>query len=722
MVSVAALLVAGFTCGRAVILGTWYPFGPALAAAAYVVRPASAWAAALGACLACLAGPRPAPLVEVAARVGVTIAVLVAMRALAIGELARPRFGAAWVTAVLTGLACTAVEIAGHGAGRGVAAWRALGTGLASGGAAWALVPGLGLIDGAAPRGRRAQGGVARAVGPFLLAGLCALGCTGPGVQGVDLGLVGLGALTAVVAAAGGPAVGAAGGLLCGLLGMAGGAAAATDALVLGAGGLLGGALRSHGRLAVAGAFWVGALAAAALAAGRTAFGWTAIAPAAIEAGAAATILLLLPGAAVTTARVLAASSDGAVAATGYTATRLAAAVELQQLAAAMRDLSRAFAPGPGGAPGHDAWSGRPAAAPAAPSPVEIIVERVCRGCPSCAACWQERFHASYRALAAYAQAAGRGDPGGVPEVGGGIRRRCLRPSALAAAAALAGEASDAQERLARAAAEAGGVLAAQLEGIAGVVAGLANDLARPPRLRAAAPIADGSPPLAASWAGRAVSAGGGAADSGYLVREVGPGRLLAAVSGDGRATGGQPAVALRLLERLAACGINHAAAVAAVSSALLLRSFSERVMPLDAVMIDLEAGRAEFIKVGAPPSFLRRGGDAEELAAPAAPTSGGGRPEVYRTARTLFAGDTLLMVSAGIVAPSMGGAGHRPGARWLGDLLAAFPGGDPGALVGGVLEGALVRQPGQRATDLVAVAICIAANGGPAPVAGQGL
>jgi len=756
----AVLLLTGLLGGGVGLAGVLHPFGPAVVAAASLASPGRAWLAAVGVALSALVPPWPPDPLATAGRAGAAAAVLVAMLALSVGDGTRPRLGAAWVAAALSALSLVAMTLVSREGWHGELAWRVAATAAIAGCAAWAFAPALELVAGVAPPARRRGADAVATVGLLVLLCLCAVACRGVDWRGIDAGRVALGAIAAVAAVAGGPLTGAAAGLVGGVLGMATGAAAPMDALAYGAGGLLGGACRGRGRLASAAGFWLGAVVPAALVAGpMLGAGATGAAPAAtaaanlaaanlaaartaVEAGASAVLLLLLPRPALMAARLLA-TTDGPLAAAGYTATRLAASIELRQLAAAMRALAAAFSPPPeadrqtaaagaaamlaavpatGVAPGPaaDAVPGPGSgavpgpASGAVPGPVELVVDRVCRACPSRGLCWQEHFHASYRALSALTLAGVRDGGDRVPELGGDLRRRCLRPSALAVAAALAREVGAGQERWAQAVSEARGVVAAQLEGIGGLIAGLADALGQPPRLRAA-PGADRAHCLGHSWAAQCIAGGTEARGDGYVVREVGPGRLLVAIS-NGRGAGGraaeQSALALRLLERLAGCGIDHGAVVAAVNAALLLRSFGETFAVLDVALLDLAAARAEFLKIGAPSSYLCRGPHVEELAAPLLPAGVLERVDVSRASRPLFPGDTLVLVSRGVLGPPATDPRRRRRAHWLPEFLGAAAANDPRALVRDILDSAASRDQGERADDMTVVAVHLLAGG----------
>lgn len=102
-----------------------------------------------------------------------------------------------------------------------------------------------------------------------------------------------------------------------------------------------------------------------------------------------------------------------------------------------------------------------------------------------------------------------------------------------------------------------------------------------------------------------------GVSGDSYMIREL-PGNRLAAVLSDGTGAGPRAAeesrTTIKMLEELLRLGFNTEMAVRTINSMLLLRSVHERFATLDLLTVDLHDGQARFVKVGAPPSFVRRG------------------------------------------------------------------------------------------------------------------
>ena len=99
--------------------------------------------------------------------------------------------------------------------------------------------------------------------------------------------------------------------------------------------------------------------------------------------------------------------------------------------------------------------------------------------------------------------------------------------------------------------------------------------------------------------------------DSGcYFLTDAGVACLLLADGmGSGTAAQQDSRMLITSLERFLRAGITIADALKAVSPALRLRSDGTRFTTLDALTVDLFTGRAESLKCGAAPSYLRMGG-----------------------------------------------------------------------------------------------------------------
>ena len=146
-----------------------------------------------------------------------------------------------------------------------------------------------------------------------------------------------------------------------------------------------------------------------------------------------------------------------------------------------------------------------------------------------------------------------------------------------------------------------------------------------------------------------------GAAVSGdtgcYFLTDAGAACLLLADGmGSGTAASQDSRMLVSSLERFLRAGITVTDALAAVSPALRLRSDGTRFTTLDAFTLDLFTGRAESVKCGAAPSYLRIGGQWSVLSGKALPiglAEEDGTPEPVPL--RFGHGDLYIMLSDGI-------------------------------------------------------------------------
>jgi stage II sporulation protein E len=186
-------------------------------------------------------------------------------------------------------------------------------------------------------------------------------------------------------------------------------------------------------------------------------------------------------------------------------------------------------------------------------------------------------------------------------------------------------------------------------------------------------------------------------------IKLVRPGRLLLALSngmGAGAGAARESQAALDLLEMTLKAGFDSASVARVLNSFMVFRNPAESLATLDVTLVDLDAGHAELVKVGACPTLLRRGDGGEVI------VLGGGSPplgilpriEPRQADRDLRPGDLLAMVTDGVADP--GKLGKRP--DWLARLLEKPPSLEPQVLAQLILEQA--RGGGGTGDDMTAL------------------
>lgn len=138
----------------------------------------------------------------------------------------------------------------------------------------------------------------------------------------------------------------------------------------------------------------------------------------------------------------------------------------------------------------------------------------------------------------------------------------------------------------------------------------------------------------------------------GWITAENGKAYLLLS---DGMGSGSKAAVdsamTVGLLTRLLSAGFAYDAALKMVNSALLVKSGEESLATVDITAIDLYTGKAEFLKAGAAPTFIRKGcrvGRVETMSLPAGILGG---VSFEKSHITLKDQDIIVMLSDGVIA-----------------------------------------------------------------------
>ena len=168
----------------------------------------------------------------------------------------------------------------------------------------------------------------------------------------------------------------------------------------------------------------------------------------------------------------------------------------------------------------------------------------------------------------------------------------------------------------------------------------------------------------------------------------------------DGMGTGGRAAIdstmTVELFSRLIRAGVSLDTALSITNSALSVKSDDESVSTLDVAEIDLFSGNTVIYKAGAAASFYTFSGKVRTVETPSSPLGILSKVSFSRYTLRLRGGDTLVMVSDGIL-----GAGSS----WLKDEIKAFSGGpDANEFSENILEAAR-RKCGEKFDDMTVIA-----------------
>ena len=159
---------------------------------------------------------------------------------------------------------------------------------------------------------------------------------------------------------------------------------------------------------------------------------------------------------------------------------------------------------------------------------------------------------------------------------------------------------------------------------------------------------------------------------------------------GSGPEANRESTLAVRLLEQLLQAGVDAPRALTTLSSALALRGEETGgFTTVDLLQLDLFTGEGELFKLGAAPTYIKKGGNVQRLSGKSLPAglAEGEGTALDRFPLRLGAGDCVLMISDGVC--------PGPEDNWLRERLAGFDGESPKDLAR-----ELVTRDLQDATD----------------------
>ncbi|HWQ61637.1 MAG TPA: SpoIIE family protein phosphatase [Negativicutes bacterium] len=330
-----------------------------------------------------------------------------------------------------------------------------------------------------------------------------------------------------------------------------------------------------------------------------------------------------------------------------------------------------------------------------------MVGEKVCGPCRRRTACWDQDYHRTCQALLAALAAADkvRLTSTALPEL---LRERCERGRELAEAVNLAAERNRALSFWEKKTAETRLLAAEQMKAMGAVIRYLAGEVSREGTADLAPAGEEGGRyRVATGWASAAKEKVSG--DTAAVLPL--PGWRVALVLSDGMGTGrraaGDSAATVRFLERLLTAGFAVDVAVKTVNSLLLLKLPEESFTTVDMAVIDTAAGEAEFLKVAAAPSFVKRVREVATVKSASLPVGIMQQVEIEPVRWLLAAGDIIVMVSDGVV--------EVPGRwldreTWVANFLRRQPDGDPQELAERILHQAVELAGTGRRDDMTVV------------------
>lgn len=197
-----------------------------------------------------------------------------------------------------------------------------------------------------------------------------------------------------------------------------------------------------------------------------------------------------------------------------------------------------------------------------------------------------------------------------------------------------------------------------------------------------------------------------------HTLRELKDGHFVVILS-DGMGHGPKAAMesntTVSILEKLIECGIDRDFAVKMVNSVLLLRSPDESFATVDMVLIDLYTGQAEFIKIGAAASFVKRGKEVWSIKSTSLPAGILNAVDVERTTVSLQPGDLIIMATDGVIDSKENHSGKE---EWMVRALRQVEVVGPEALGEYLLSLAKINQEGIPKDDMTVIVLQLQEKG----------
>lgn len=320
----------------------------------------------------------------------------------------------------------------------------------------------------------------------------------------------------------------------------------------------------------------------------------------------------------------------------------------------------------------------------------EQATERVCRSCSMYSQCWHRDFDKSYHLFSdLWGQIEAEGPLSASPPPVQ-LEQQCIHPEQIAFTLNYLHDIDRSRRIFARRLEEGRAIAGDYIKNVSRLLDRMADEVAQSGgRMRPNTPVFKMTTAVT-----RLPKRGGHISGDTYDAAPLSEGRYLMALSdgmGVGRHAVAQSKQCVRLLHQLIDAGFATDVAVKTVNSVLLLRSPDESFATVDLALLDLGTGRAEFVKVGAAPSFIKRGSDVTVVKMPSVPVGIINQVEVEPEFRNMRQGDLIIMITDGIWDVSKDDIDKE---RWILDFLARTQTTDPEELAERFLARALNLMP----------------------------
>lgn len=192
-----------------------------------------------------------------------------------------------------------------------------------------------------------------------------------------------------------------------------------------------------------------------------------------------------------------------------------------------------------------------------------------------------------------------------------------------------------------------------------------------------------------------------------FSLLELDSGSYLMGLS-DGMGSGStackESEMVLDLVERFTEAGFSIETAIRMMNSAMVMKGENDLFSTVDLCSIDLYNGAAEFYKIGAAASFIKRGKNVSCYSSESLPVGVGTNPEIERQQAELKNGDFVVMVTDGVLEYL-----HVPKPEeTMQEIIESIDTNHPGILVKKIMERVMLFTGGRVQDDMTILATCI--------------
>lgn len=185
-----------------------------------------------------------------------------------------------------------------------------------------------------------------------------------------------------------------------------------------------------------------------------------------------------------------------------------------------------------------------------------------------------------------------------------------------------------------------------------------------------------------------------------YESFEYGEGNMAILLSdgmGSGESALKSSAVVIDLMQRFLEAGFSMESAMRLINGVFLTGRTGQNTSTVDCCNIDLYQGICHFCKVGAAPSYLKRGNLVEQISSRNLPLGLVAEPESESVTRYLEDGDYIILLSDGVVDAINQGVGEAA----LPEMISRFQTKNPNELANDILGFALHQSKGEVRDDM---------------------